>query len=121
MMFESEDKKQTIKQNVITINYRLNALGFMHLADTDATGNQGLHDSTTALKWIYKNAINFGGDNTRITISGESAGAWSVGYHLFLKESWPYFRNGIMQSGGPTGISILLLYKLMLLLRLRFI
>lgn len=90
---------------VITINYRLNALGFMHLADTDVTGNQGLHDSTTALKWIYKNAINFGGDNTRITISGESAGAWSVGYHLFLKESWPYFRNGIMQSGGPTGIS----------------
>lgn len=90
---------------VITINYRLNALGFMHLAGTDATGNQGLHDSTTALKWIHKNAVTFGGDKSKITISGESAGAWSVGYHLFLKESWPYFRNGIMQSGGPTGIS----------------
>ena len=33
---------------------------------------------------------------------GESAGAWSVGYHLFYRQSWPYFRNAILESGGPT-------------------
>lgn len=58
-----------------------------------------------ALKWINENAKTFGGDRSKITISGQSAGAWSVGYHLFYKESWSYFRNAIMQSGGPTGIS----------------
>lgn len=90
---------------VVTINYRLNAFGFMHLSDSEVTGNQGLLDQNMALKWVYENAERFGGDNTKITISGESAGAWSVGYHLFYPNSWPYFRNAIMQSGGPTGSS----------------
>ena len=88
---------------VVTIQYRLNVFGFLHLADSVAGGNQGFLDQTMAMKWVYENAEKFGGDKTRITISGESAGSWSVGYHLFDKESWPYFRNAIMQSGGPTG------------------
>ncbi len=87
----------------VTIQYRLDIFGFLHLNDSDALGNQGFLDQTLALKWIYENIQNFGGDNKKITISGESAGSWSVGYHLFNKESWPYFRNAIMQSGGPTG------------------
>jgi carboxylesterase type B len=65
----------------------------------------GFLDQNLALKWIYKNAYRFGGDKTKITISGHSAGAWSVGYHLFYKKSWPYFRNAILESGGPTGSS----------------
>ena len=94
---------------VVTLNYRLGALGFLHLAgEADASGNQGLLDQNLALKWIFENAATFGGDKTKITISGENAGAWSVGYHLFMPISWPFFRNGIMQSGGPTGISKLL-------------
>ena len=88
---------------VVTIQYRLNAYGFLYLADTEAKGNQGFKDQIMAMKWVYDNADKFGGDNKKMTISGESAGAWSVGYHLFSKESWPYFRNAIMQSGGPTG------------------
>jgi len=44
-------------------------------------------------------------DNTKITLFGQDAGALSVGYHLFYPESWPYFRNGIMQSGLPIGSS----------------
>ena len=94
---------------VVTINYRLNAFGFIHLSDSEITGNQGLLDQTMALKWVYENAERFGGDKTRITISGESAGAWSVGLHLYYSKSWPYFRNAIMQSGGPTGPSKFLL------------
>ena len=91
---------------VVTINYRLDALGFLHVGgENDAKGNQALLDTTLALKWISENAQKFGGDNTKITISGESAGAWSVGFMLFYPKSWPYFRNAILQSGGPTGIS----------------
>ena len=91
---------------VVTINYRLNALGFLHVRGTKVGGNQALLDTTLALKWISENARMFGGDTSKITISGESAGAWSVGFLLYYPKSWPYFRNGIMQSGGPTGISI---------------
>ena len=87
---------------VVTINYRVDAFGFLHLAGTDATGNQGFLDQNMALQWVYNNAHTFGGDKTRITISGESAGSWSVGYHLFFPGSWPLFRNAILESGAPT-------------------
>ena len=90
---------------VVTLNYRLNALGFLHVANTDVTGNFGILDQSLAMKWIYENAMYFGGDKSKITISGESSGAWSVGFHLFYPKSWPYFRNAILQSGGPTGVS----------------
>ena len=87
---------------VVTLNYRVDVLGFLHLAGTDATGNQGILDQNLALKWVYDNAHTFGGDKTRITLMGESAGSWSVGYHLFYPSSWPYFRNAILESGAPT-------------------
>ena len=90
---------------VVTIQYRLNALGSLHMADTYATGNQGLLDAQLALKWISENARQFGGDSAKITISGESAGAWITGYQLYMRPSWSYFRNAILQSGGPTGKS----------------
>lgn len=90
---------------VASINYRLGIFGFLHLSDSDATGNIGLLDQQLAMKWIYDNADKFGGDKNKITIFGESAGANSVGFHLFMESSWPYFRNAIMQSGGPGGVS----------------
>jgi carboxylesterase type B len=90
---------------VVTINYRLNVFGFLHMADSDASGNAGFLDQTLAMKWVYENIESFGGDKTKITIAGESAGAFSVGYHLFYPGSWQYFRNGIMESGGPIGSS----------------
>ena len=87
---------------VVTINYRLDAFGFLRLEGTEATGNQGLFDQNMALKWVHDNAASFGGDSSKVTINGESAGAWSVGNHLLYAGSWPYFRNAIMHSGGPT-------------------
>ncbi len=71
---------------------------------------KGFLDQNLALSWIYNNAHTFGGDKNNITIAGQSAGAWSVGFHLFYEKSWPYFRNAILQSGGPTGSSNLNLF-----------
>ena len=90
---------------VVTINYRLDLYGFLYLEGTDATGNQGLLDQTMAFKWVYENARAFGGDPTKITLSGESSGGDAIGLHLLYPASWPYFRNGIMQSGGATAKS----------------
>lgn len=86
----------------VRINYRLGPFGWMRINGTEAKGNQAILDQHLALKWIYENAERFGGNKERITICGESAGSWSVGYHLLYKPSWPYFRNAILQSGVPS-------------------
>jgi len=92
---------------VVTLNYRLGAFGSFYLPNIPGlSGNQALRDQNLALKWIFNNAANFGGDKSRITLGGESAGSWSVGYHLVYKASWPYFKQAIMQSGNPTQIDI---------------
>ena len=82
---------------VVTINYRLGPFGFFTIYNTEAKGNQGFLDQSLAFKWVYENAPLFGGDPTKITIGGESAGAWDVGFHLLYKPSWPYFNKAIMQ------------------------
>lgn len=91
---------------VVTINYRLGVFGFLSIANTNAFGNLALRDQNLALKWIYNNAASFGGDKSRITIGGESAGSWSVGYHLIYKDSWPYFNQAILQSGNPVQLDV---------------
>ena len=90
---------------IVTINYRLGLFGFLTVLNTDAKGNQGFLDQSLAFKWVFDNANLFGGDKTRITIGGQSAGAWNVGFHLLYKPSWPYFSRAIMQSGSPSDLS----------------
>ena len=85
---------------VVAIQYRLHAFGFIRLEGTDATGNQGFLDQSLALKWVYENIRNFGGDPSKITIQGVSAGASSVSYQLLYPGSWPYFKNAIVQSAA---------------------
>lgn len=65
----------------------------------DAPGNQGLLDQYLALKWIHNNIQYFGGDSSKITIFGESAGSVSVSLHLLSPLSSNLFRNAIMESG----------------------
>lgn len=88
---------------VVTINYRLGALGFLAhpaLAGADgAVGNYGLADQQAALRWVRDNVAAFGGDPGKVTIAGESAGAMSVCDHLVAPESYGLFRAAIMQSG----------------------
>ncbi len=87
---------------VVTINYRLGALGFLahpSLAPNGQAGNYGLADQQAALRWVHDNIANFGGDPGKVTIAGESAGAMSVCDHLVAPGSAGLFRAAIIQSG----------------------
>ena len=61
---------------IVTINYRLGALGFLYIPDK--TINAGMLDQALALNWVHENIKKFGGDPENITIFGESAGGYSV-------------------------------------------
>lgn len=74
--------------------------GFLSTGDTVIPGNYGLKDQTLALKWVRDNIVNFGGDPTKVTIFGQSAGAASVTYHLMSRQSKGLFRAAIAQSGS---------------------
>ncbi len=87
---------------VVTVNYRLGTLGFLAhpaLSPDGDIGNYGLADQQAALRWVRDNITEFGGDATKVTIAGESAGAMSVCDHLVAPESAGLFRAAIMQSG----------------------
>ncbi|MCE9514981.1 MAG: carboxylesterase family protein, partial [Mycobacterium sp.] len=85
---------------VVTVNYRLGALGFLaHPALGADPGNYGLADQQASLRWVRDNIAAFGGDPAKVTIAGESAGAISVCDHLVAPESAGLFRAAIMQSG----------------------
>lgn len=86
---------------LVTLNYRLEILGFLCLGTKEAPGNVGLKDQVEALKWVRENIEAFGGDPDNITIFGESAGSASVGYHLVSPLSTGLFHRAIMQSGSP--------------------
>lgn len=92
---------------VVTINYRLGPLGFVHLAQITkgsipATGNEGLLDQVAALRWVRDNISAFGGDPDNVTIFGESAGGMSVSSLLAMPSARGLFHKAIPQSGAPT-------------------
>lgn len=90
---------------VVTVNYRLGALGFLkldHLLGPEyaSSANAGLLDQIAALSWVRDNVAAFGGDTSRITIAGVSAGAKSVANLMASPLTEGLFHRGIMQSGG---------------------
>ena len=56
-------------------------------------------DQLEALKWVQRNIASFGGNNKKVTIFGESAGGYSISYHLTSHQSKDYFQAAIVQSG----------------------
>ncbi|XP_067653997.1 acetylcholinesterase-like [Haliotis asinina] len=84
---------------VVSMNYRLGPFGFSYLGPNTIPGNMGLMDQRLALHWVKDNIANFGGDPSRVTIFGESAGGVSVGHHLVSPLSRDLFDRAIMQSG----------------------
>ncbi|KAJ3417551.1 hypothetical protein HDV05_000008 [Chytridiales sp. JEL 0842] len=90
---------------VVTIQYRLNAFGFLAIPELAQRGwtNVGLQDQRQAFLWIRQYISAFGGDPKSITAFGESAGGTSVGMHLILRNgTQSYFDRAIIQSGSPT-------------------
>ncbi|HKA04310.1 MAG TPA: carboxylesterase/lipase family protein [Acidimicrobiales bacterium] len=90
---------------LVTINYRLGALGFLHLADIDGerfagSGNLGLLDQVAALGWVQRNIASFGGDPGNVTIFGESAGGASVASLLTCPAAAGRFHRAIAQSAA---------------------
>ena len=67
---------------LVAMQYRVGPLGFMCLPNEEVAGNMGLLDQNLALKWVHDHIRFFGGDPTRVTIMGESAGSASVTYHM---------------------------------------
>ena len=88
----------------VTLNYRLGPLGFVCLPqlkeEAGFTGNYGLFDQLTAIRWIKDNIAAFGGDPDNITIMGQSAGAMSVQQHCLSPLSEGLFQRAVMSSGG---------------------
>jgi len=97
---------------VVSVAYRLGALGLMASpelsaegggASGGASGNWGLMDQIAALKWVKRNIAAFGGDPGRVTIFGESAGAISVSMLAASPEARGLFQRAISESGGSFG------------------
>ncbi|WAR11753.1 EST2E-like protein [Mya arenaria] len=85
---------------VVVVQYRLNVFGF--LSDgSPGSGNMGLWDQSLALKWVQRNIADFGGDPSRITVSGQSAGAASAIYQAMFKQNKGNLQRIIAQSGTP--------------------
>lgn len=93
-----------MKQDVvlITIQYRLGALGFLSLEtpELNVPGNAGLKDQVMALKWIKNNCASFGGNPDCITVFGESAGGASSHYLMLTEQTRGLFHRGILMSGN---------------------
>ncbi|CAN8096730.1 unnamed protein product [Discula destructiva] len=83
---------------VVTINYRLSTLGFLALDDGVTKGNYGIADQVTALDWVIAHIKDFGGDSSRITIFGQSAGAASVRAMMGSPEAQGKFAGAVPQS-----------------------
>lgn len=80
--------------------YRIGAAGFLTTGDQASTGNYGLKDQAFALRWVKDHIAAFGGDPSKVTIMGQSAGAASVNYQLLSKLSEGLFKSAIILSGN---------------------
>jgi len=85
---------------VVTFNYRLSVLGFLSSPEMGKNVNFGLRDQITALQWVRENIRDFGGDPTRITVSGQGAGAGAVAW-LYANPTLSFVAAAIAQSPGP--------------------
>jgi para-nitrobenzyl esterase len=97
---------------VVTLNYRLGTLGFLSHPELtaesghNASGNYALMDSIAVLKWIKANIAQFGGDPSRVTIMGQSAGACMVAALVGSPQAKGLFQRAVSESGAWSGLSV---------------
>ncbi|XP_033502325.1 bile salt-activated lipase [Epinephelus lanceolatus] len=84
---------------VVTLGYRVGALGFLSTGEPDLPGNYGLWDQHYAIAWVNRNIRSFGGDPDNMTVFGESAGGASVSFQTLTPHNKGLFRRAISQSG----------------------
>lgn len=89
---------------VVTLNHRLNVLGFLDLSDCGeeyaSSGNAGLLDLVAALQWVNRNIGAFGGDPSNVTIFGQSGGGGKVSTLMATPSAAGLFHKAIVQSGS---------------------
>eukprot|EP00672_Neobodo_designis_P020965 CAMPEP_0174831824 /NCGR_PEP_ID=MMETSP1114-20130205/3328_1 /TAXON_ID=312471 /ORGANISM="Neobodo designis, Strain CCAP 1951/1" /LENGTH=569 /DNA_ID=CAMNT_0016065669 /DNA_START=34 /DNA_END=1743 /DNA_ORIENTATION=- len=97
-LYDGQQMARTQHVIVVTINYRLNVFGGLYTGAGQVEGNLMLKDQILAMKWVRDNIQAFGGDPTKVTISGQSAGAASVAAHLTLPAAAGLFSGAIIVS-----------------------
>lgn len=103
LLYDGEQYVKNTNQIVVVIQYRLGALGFLYLGGkSSVTSNYGLMDQITALQWVKNNIAAFGGDPTRVTAIGQSAGAMSLSLHMTRPQNEALF-NGVVMMSNPFG------------------
>ena len=90
---------------VVTINHRLNVLGFTYLGEPggpeySASGDVGMLDIVRALEWVRDNIARFGGDPGTVTVFGQSGGGRKVATLLAMPEAKGLFHRAIIESGA---------------------
>lgn len=101
--YDGENLSRTGDVVVVSINHRLNVLGFLDLSAVDEkyaqSANVGMMDIVAALEWVHNNIANFGGNPDNVTIFGQSGGGGKVATMLYTPSAKGLFHKAIMQSG----------------------
>lgn len=107
LAYDGENLSATGDVVVVSINHRLNVLGYLDLSNYGEeykhSANVGLADLVAALKWVNENIENFGGDPDNVTIFGQSGGGGKVVALMQTPAADGLYHRAIIESGGPTG------------------
>ena len=85
---------------VVTLNYRLGALGFLHAPELGASGNEALLDQAAALRWVRAEIEAFGGDAGNVTVFGQSAGGFDITQLMAMPVAEGCFDRAVPMSGS---------------------
>ena len=85
---------------VVTVNYRLGALGFLHAPELGASGNEALLDQAAALRWVRSEIPAFGGDADNVTVFGQSAGGFDIAQLMAMPAAAGCFDKAVPMSGS---------------------
>ena len=101
--YDGENLSRTGDVVLVSVNHRLNILGFLDLADYGdkykASANVGMMDLVAALQWVRANIDQFGGDPSNVTIFGQSGGGGKVSTLMFTPSAKGLFQKAIAESG----------------------